>query len=137
MIRDRGEFRFRRRDRATDSGWFCLSSPPISLGRVVRLPDRAQGRQSVFFAGNRRSPWFVVAFAIIGSSISGVTFASVPGWVEISHFSYPQTVMGFVAGQFADEIGYRPEQDMQHDRDGLDDPSGAHQGQPHGQYAAD
>ncbi len=54
-----------------------------------------------FFVGNRRSPWFVVAFAMIGSSISGVTFVSVPGWVEVSHFSYLQMVLGFVAGQFA------------------------------------
>ena len=53
-----------------------------------------------FFIGNRKSPWYVVAFAMIGSSISGVTFVSVPGWVSTSHFSYLQMVLGFVAGQF-------------------------------------
>jgi len=52
-----------------------------------------------FFIGNRKSPWYVVAFAMIGSSISGVTFISVPGWVSTTHFSYLQMVLGFVAGQ--------------------------------------
>lgn len=53
-----------------------------------------------FFVGNRKSAWYVVAFAMIGSSISGVTFVSVPGMVEVSNFSYLQMVLGFVAGQF-------------------------------------
>lgn len=52
-----------------------------------------------FFVGNRRSPWYVVAFAMIGASISGVTFVSVPGMVAASGFSYMQMVLGFVAGQ--------------------------------------
>ena len=52
-----------------------------------------------FFVGNRRSPWHVVAFAMIGASISGVTFVSVPGMVGASGFSYMQMVLGFVAGQ--------------------------------------
>lgn len=52
-----------------------------------------------FFVGNRRSPWFVVAFAMIGSMISGVTFISVPGMVAASGFSYLQMVLGFVVGQ--------------------------------------
>ncbi|MDR1004455.1 MAG: sodium:solute symporter [Prevotellaceae bacterium] len=52
-----------------------------------------------FFVGNRRSPWYVVAFAMIGSSISGVTFVSVPGMVAASGFGYMQMVLGFVAGQ--------------------------------------
>lgn len=53
-----------------------------------------------FFVGNRKSAWYVVAFAMIGSSISGVTFVSVPGMVEAGNFSYLQMVLGFVAGQF-------------------------------------
>lgn len=53
-----------------------------------------------FFTGNRKSPWYVVAFAMIGSAISGVTFVSVPGMVATSGFSYMQMVMGFVVGQF-------------------------------------
>jgi len=52
-----------------------------------------------FFVGNRKSMWFMVAFAMIGSSISGVTFVSVPGMVGASSFSYLQMVLGFVVGQ--------------------------------------
>lgn len=53
-----------------------------------------------FFVGNRKSSWYIVAFAMIGSSISGVTYVSVPGMVAVSNFSYLQMVLGFVAGQF-------------------------------------
>lgn len=52
-----------------------------------------------FFQGNRKSAWYVVAFAMIGSSISGVTFVSVPGMVAVSNFSYIQMVIGFAVGQ--------------------------------------
>lgn len=51
-----------------------------------------------FFLGNKQSPWYVVAFGMIGASLSGVTFISVPGWVENSQFSYLQMVLGMVAG---------------------------------------
>lgn len=53
-----------------------------------------------FFVGNRKSPWYIVAFAMIGSSISGVTFVSVPGMVGDNSFAYLQMVLGFVVGQF-------------------------------------
>ena len=53
-----------------------------------------------FFVGNRKSAWYVVAFAMIGSTISGVTFVSVPGMVQASSFSYLQMVLGFIVGQF-------------------------------------
>lgn len=52
-----------------------------------------------FFVGNRKSSWYVVAFAMIGSAISGVTFVSVPGMVAANGFAYLQMVMGFVVGQ--------------------------------------
>lgn len=52
-----------------------------------------------FFTGNRKSPWYVVAFATIGAAISGVTFVSVPGMVATGGFSYLQMVLGFVVGQ--------------------------------------
>ncbi|MDR2119902.1 MAG: sodium:solute symporter [Tannerella sp.] len=58
-----------------------------------------KGDNAGFFTGNRKSMWFMVAFAMIGSSISGVTFVSVPGMVASSSFSYLQMVMGFVVGQ--------------------------------------
>lgn len=53
-----------------------------------------------FFVGNRKSKWWVVAIATMGSFISGVTFVSVPGMVAEKGFSYLQMVMGFVVGQF-------------------------------------
>lgn len=52
-----------------------------------------------FFTGNRKSSWYVVAFAMIGSAISGVTFVSVPGMVATQSFSYLQMVLGFAVGQ--------------------------------------
>ena len=52
-----------------------------------------------FFVGNRKSSWYVVAFAMIGSSISGVTFVSVPGMVVTSNFAYLQMILGFFVGQ--------------------------------------
>ena len=55
---------------------------------------------NAFFVGDRKSPWYVVAIAMIGTSISGVTFISVPGWVTTTQFSYLQMVLGFVAGYF-------------------------------------
>ncbi|MDL2262566.1 sodium:solute symporter [Bacteroidales bacterium OttesenSCG-928-I21] len=51
-----------------------------------------------FFIGNRRSPWYIVAFGMLGSSISGVTFISVPGWVQSTQMTYMQMVLGFVLG---------------------------------------
>lgn len=52
-----------------------------------------------FFTGNRKSPWYVVAFAMIGAAISGVTFVSVPGMVATHGFSYLQMAIGFCVGQ--------------------------------------
>ena len=51
-----------------------------------------------FFTGNRQSPWYVVSFGMIGASLSGVTFISVPGWVESQGFAYLQMVLGYVVG---------------------------------------
>lgn len=53
-----------------------------------------------FFLGNKQSPWYVVAFGMIGASLSGVTFISVPGWVADSQFSYMQMVLGMMCGYF-------------------------------------
>ncbi len=53
-----------------------------------------------FFKANKKSPWYVVAFGMIGASLSGVTFISVPGWVQSSQFSYMQIVIGYLFGYF-------------------------------------
>lgn len=69
---------------------------------VVLLISWFTGRKSDnagFFSGNRRQSWYVVAFAMIGSAMSGVTFVSVPGMVGVSGFGYMQMALGFIAGQ--------------------------------------
>ncbi|MGB0869177.1 MAG: sodium:solute symporter [Flavobacteriales bacterium] len=53
-----------------------------------------------FFLGNKKSPWYIVSFGMIGASLSGVTFISVPGWVANTQFSYLQMCLGYVAGYF-------------------------------------
>ena len=54
--------------------------------------------ENTFFRGNQASPWYVVAFGMVGASLSGVTFISVPGWVEEQQFAYMVMVMGFLLG---------------------------------------
>jgi len=53
---------------------------------------------NTFFTANRQSPWYLVAFGMIGSSLSGVTFVSVPGAVGKFNFAYFQVVLGYLAG---------------------------------------
>ncbi|PWK18700.1 sodium:solute symporter [Xanthomarina spongicola] len=68
---------------------------------VLILISYFTGKKSgndAFFKGNKQSPWFVVAFGMIGASLSGVTFISVPGWIEASQFSYMQVVLGYIVG---------------------------------------
>lgn len=56
---------------------------------------------STFFTGKRQTPWPLVAFAMIGAAISGVTFISVPGMVAAKGYAYLQMVLGFIVGYFA------------------------------------
>jgi hypothetical protein len=53
---------------------------------------------AAYFLGNRASPWYAVAFGLIGDSLSGVTFISVPGKVAVDRFSYMQIVLGYILG---------------------------------------
>lgn len=57
-----------------------------------------RGDNATFFIGNRQSPWYIVAVGMVGASISGVTFISVPGWVESTGFTYMQMVFGYFVG---------------------------------------
>ncbi len=66
---------------------------------ISYLTGRNDSNADFFRAGNK-SPWFVVAFGMIGASLSGVTFISVPGWVAASQFSYMQVVFGYLFGYF-------------------------------------
>ena len=54
-----------------------------------------------FYRANKRSPWYMVAFGMVGASISGVTFVSVPGMVIRQDMTYMQTCLGFILGYFA------------------------------------
>ncbi|MGQ9846747.1 MAG: sodium:solute symporter, partial [Bacteroidales bacterium] len=53
-----------------------------------------------FFNANRRSKWYWVALGMVGTSLSGVTFMSVPGWVGTTQFSYMAMVLGYIVGYF-------------------------------------
>ena len=63
--------------------------------------SRWTGRRATnetFYRANRQSPWYMVAFGMVGASISGVTFVSVPGMVLTSQMTYLQTCLGFILG---------------------------------------
>ena len=60
----------------------------------------SRSNNNVFFRGERKSPWYMVAFGMVGASISGVTFVSVPGMVIHSGYSYLTVCAGFIVGYF-------------------------------------
>lgn len=71
---------------------------------LLMLFSRLTSRRSdndTFYRGNRQSPWYMVAFGMVGASISGVTFVSVPGMVLHSDMTYMQTCLGFIFGYVA------------------------------------
>lgn len=72
----------------------------LLLFALSQLTTKSGGNDS-FFRGAKRSPWYMVAFGMIGASISGVTFVSVPGMVMQIDMTYLQTCIGFIAGYFA------------------------------------
>jgi Na+/proline symporter len=65
---------------------------------IAHITGRRSGTNAAFFKGENRSPWYVVSFGMIGASISGVTFVSVPGMVRSMDMTYMQTVLGFFFG---------------------------------------
>lgn len=71
----------------------------LLLFAVTWFTSRKADNQS-FFIGNKVSPWFVVAYGMIGASLSGVTFMSLPGWVKETQFSYMVVVFGYLFGYF-------------------------------------
>lgn len=74
--------------------YFC------ALFVMSRLTARRSSNDT-FYRANRRSPWYMVAFGMVGASISGVTFVSVPGMVMNIQMTYVQTCLGFILGYFA------------------------------------
>lgn len=67
---------------------------------VVSIIGVRRAGNATFFRAGRQSPWYVVAFGMVGASISGVTFVSVPGMVLHSDMTYLQTCLGFIPGYF-------------------------------------
>ena len=71
-----------------------------ALFLISHLVSKKSSDNEAFFLGNKQSPWYLVAIAMVGTSISGVTFVSVPGMVGKFDMTYMQMVFGFVAGYF-------------------------------------
>jgi len=65
---------------------------------VITWITARRATNRAFFIGNKESPWIVVAYGMIGASLSGVTFMSVPGWVGDTQFSYMMVVFGYLIG---------------------------------------
>lgn len=64
-----------------------------------RLTSR-KSNNDTFYRGERKSPWYMLAFGLVGASISGITFVSVPGMVIHQDMTYLQTCLGFILGYF-------------------------------------
>ena len=78
---------------------FIIVSYFTMLYLISYITSRNDGNNA-FFLGNRKAPWYVIAYGMIGTTLSGITFISVPGWVNSSQFSYMQMVFGFFVGYF-------------------------------------
>ena len=72
----------------------------LALLVIGRITTRHSDNDT-FYRGNRRSPWYMVAFGMVGASISGITFVSVPGMVLKTDMTYLQMCLGFIIGYFA------------------------------------
>ena len=83
------------------NGLFILITIVIYFGLLLllsRLTAHKHDDNDAFFRGNRQSPWYIVSFGMIGASLSGVTFVSVPGMVQSIDMTYMQTCIGFFFG---------------------------------------
>jgi len=79
--------------------FFCFLVYTLILFLITWITAR-RATNRAFFIGNKNSPWYVVAYGMIGASLSGVTFMSVPGWVGTTQFSYMMVVVGYLFGYF-------------------------------------
>jgi len=75
----------------------CVIVYSVLLFAVTWFTSRGADNES-FFVGNRSSKWYLVAYGMIGASLSGVTFISVPGAVGLAQFSYLQVILGYLLG---------------------------------------
>lgn len=65
---------------------------------LISFLSSKKGDNDTFFTGNRNNRWYVVAFGMIGASLSGVTFISIPGTVATNGFTYLQMCLGYIVG---------------------------------------
>ena len=89
--------------------YIYMQSPEIILSLIIgyflvlivisKYTSR-KASNSTFFNANKNAPWYLVAYGMVGASLSGVTFISVPGWVEDSQLTYFQVVIGYLLGYF-------------------------------------
>jgi len=79
---------------------FSVIASYFTLLIIVSYFTGRKADTASFFTANKQSPWYLVAFGMIGASLSGVTFISVPGWVGDTKFFYFQMVLGYLAGYF-------------------------------------
>ena len=99
-LRNLSDFAYICSQKNNMNGIYILLTIFLYFGMLL-LVARFTGKNSdndAFFRGNRRSPWYVVSFGMIGASLSGVTFVSVPGMVRSIDMTYMQTCMGFFVG---------------------------------------
>ena len=73
--------------------YFCVL---MVMGRVTSR----KSTNDTFYRGERKSPWYMLALGLVGASISGITFVSVPGMVIRQDMTYLQTCLGFIVGYF-------------------------------------
>ncbi|MFZ4059467.1 MAG: sodium:solute symporter, partial [Ferruginibacter sp.] len=76
---------------------FSFLAYTLLLFVITWITARKADNQA-FYIGNKTSPWYVVAYGMIGASLSGVTFMSVPGWVKDTQFTYMMVVFGYFVG---------------------------------------
>ncbi len=76
----------------------CFVVYTALLFLIMWLTSRRNSGNDAYFRGNRRSPWYVVAYGMIGASLSGVTFMSVPGYVQGTQFTYIGVIIGYLIG---------------------------------------
>ena len=80
----------------------------FSLLFVISRWTSRRATNTTFYRADRRSPWYMVAFGMIGASISGVTFVSVPGMILHTQMTYLQMCMGFILGYVVVAFGLLP-----------------------------
>ena len=78
---------------------FCLLIYFALLYGISYLAGNSNNN-TTFFAADKKAPWYLVAFGMIGATLSGVTFISVPGWVASTQLGYVQMVLGYALGYF-------------------------------------